>query len=216
MARTRRRIVDAVVAITSSDHPAALTVPAVSELAGVSVRTVYRHFPTKEALLDSLQEIGGRAVTELALARHVALDELGALLRQTWNALVPLEPTLRAQHLTPAGREARARRIAWRRVQLSETIAPALAGLDPVSADRLLGLVETLVSSATLFELTAQGLDADQAADTAMWAVHAALDRAVADGHVGSGTATAPSPDRPRTDPSRHDGGAPPPAERNP
>ena len=39
--------------LVANDHPAAISVPAVAERAGVGVATVYRYFPTKEALLDA-------------------------------------------------------------------------------------------------------------------------------------------------------------------
>src|SRR6186713_1929990 len=50
---TRTRIVRAVAELVTEAHPAAVSVPAVAKRAGVGVATVYRYFPTKEALLDA-------------------------------------------------------------------------------------------------------------------------------------------------------------------
>src|SRR5437660_588568 len=50
---TRRRILDAL-ARTLARGVAELSVPAVAREAGVSVPTVYRHFPTKRRLVDAL------------------------------------------------------------------------------------------------------------------------------------------------------------------
>jgi AcrR family transcriptional regulator len=51
--RTRERIAAAAVALHGSIGPANTTVKAVAERAGVQRATVYRHFPTDEALFDA-------------------------------------------------------------------------------------------------------------------------------------------------------------------
>ena len=43
----------AVAELVADAHPASISVPAVAARAGVGVATVYRYFPTKEALLDA-------------------------------------------------------------------------------------------------------------------------------------------------------------------
>lgn len=50
-ADTRRRILDAVVALHEEVGPAATTITAVAERAGVQRLTVYRHFPDERALI---------------------------------------------------------------------------------------------------------------------------------------------------------------------
>jgi AcrR family transcriptional regulator len=47
---TRRRIVDATVALHGTVGPASTTVSAIAEVAGVTRVTVYRHFPDEDAL----------------------------------------------------------------------------------------------------------------------------------------------------------------------
>jgi AcrR family transcriptional regulator len=63
---TRREIIDAVVEVVTRDGIDTLTFAAVAEQAGVGERTVYRHYPSREALLDALDahvearlELGG-------------------------------------------------------------------------------------------------------------------------------------------------------------
>ena len=63
-AATRRRIVDGLLALLAEDHPATLSVPAVARRAGVSVATVYRYFPTKEALLDAGSEVTDQLIEQ--------------------------------------------------------------------------------------------------------------------------------------------------------
>ena len=52
--QTHAKILDAAIELVADSGPGALTIPLVAERAGASVRTVYRHFPTKEALLEEI------------------------------------------------------------------------------------------------------------------------------------------------------------------
>lgn len=51
--RTRERIVDATMALHEQVGPAATTISAIADLAGVQRLTVYRHFPDERALLGA-------------------------------------------------------------------------------------------------------------------------------------------------------------------
>jgi AcrR family transcriptional regulator len=74
---TRQRIVDAVAALVTEEHPATISVPAVARRAGVSVATVYRYFPNKGQLLDAATEVGHRRTSaEFAGRRLDAVVEL--------------------------------------------------------------------------------------------------------------------------------------------
>jgi AcrR family transcriptional regulator len=50
---TRERIVEATVALHENPGPRATTISAIAERAGVQRLTVYRHFPTEEALFEA-------------------------------------------------------------------------------------------------------------------------------------------------------------------
>ncbi len=52
-AETRRRIVEATVALHTSDGPARTTISAIADRAGVERHTVYAHFPDERALFDA-------------------------------------------------------------------------------------------------------------------------------------------------------------------
>jgi AcrR family transcriptional regulator len=52
---TRELIMRAFQGLLQNDHPDAVTYPQVAEAAGVSLRTVYRYFPTRVDLLQSAQ-----------------------------------------------------------------------------------------------------------------------------------------------------------------
>jgi AcrR family transcriptional regulator len=53
---TRDLIMRAFQSLLQKDHPDAITYPQVAEVAGVSLRTVYRYFPTRADLLQSAAE----------------------------------------------------------------------------------------------------------------------------------------------------------------
>ena len=53
---TRRSIVRALVDLLVEEGPASISIPRVARRAGVSVRSVYHYFPTKEALFDGVRE----------------------------------------------------------------------------------------------------------------------------------------------------------------
>src|ERR687885_2316849 len=106
-AATRQRILRAVTQLLAEHHPAALSVPAVAARSGVSVPTIYRYFPTKEALLDAAAMFGleargpGIAVDLTAIDRWVD---------QTWSELQKNLVLVKAQHLSALGQGMRRRR----------------------------------------------------------------------------------------------------------
>src|SRR5438045_2249906 len=52
--QTRQRILGAAVELLAAGDVEELTIPAVAKQARVAVRTVYRHFPTKDALFEGV------------------------------------------------------------------------------------------------------------------------------------------------------------------
>ena len=103
---TRTRIIRAVSDLVAHDHPAAISVPAVAERAGVGVATVYRYFPTKEALLDAaatgVVSAGGRLPE--------GFGDVGPALKEAWGELAEQLPLVRGQFASPVGRELHRRR----------------------------------------------------------------------------------------------------------
>ena len=168
-AETRARIVAAVNALVAEAHPAAVSVPAVAAQAGVGVATVYRYFPTKEALLDAAAH---GAVSAGAGGLPRSLAEVTASLRAAWGELAGQLPLVRNQLASPLGRELRRRR--WEVKAAALVDALRAEGLDPAEerARRLVGVVDVLTSSTALLELHDKaGVAVDDAADWCGWAV---------------------------------------------
>jgi AcrR family transcriptional regulator len=173
-ALTRGRIVRAVSDLIATDHPANISVPAVAARAGVGVATVYRYFPTKEALLDGAAE---GAVSPAAAQLPRSFAEVGPALRSVWGELEHQLPLVRNQLASPAGRDLHRRR--WERRHAVMQSYLAREGIDPTSPEgrRLLGVADVLTSSTALLELHDKaGVPVDDAADWCAWALEVLLD----------------------------------------
>ncbi len=175
--RTRQRIVAAVVDLVTDEHPATLSVPAVARIAGASVATVYRYFPTKEALLDAAAQIGGEETREKLSGFPTSFAELDAVLPFAFAELARHLPLARNQLASAVGRDLRRRR--WQDKAAAIDAAMETDGLDPSSpTGRCLAvIVDVLTSSTALLELHDKaGLPVDEAADAVSWAVKTLLE----------------------------------------
>jgi AcrR family transcriptional regulator len=170
---TRERIVRAVAELVADAHPAAVSVPAVAARAGVSVATVYRYFPTKEALLDASTLVMGADATITSLADIPrSFEELTAVLPAAFADLVQHLPLARNQLASPLGRELRRRR--WEAKQVAMRAALEGSGIDPDSpeGERFAAIADVLTSSTALLELHDKaGIPADEAAAHVLWAL---------------------------------------------
>jgi AcrR family transcriptional regulator len=181
VAETRDRIVDAVVALITEEHPASISVPAVARRAGVSVATVYRYFPNKGRLLDAATEVGHRRTSALLVAGRqraagLAADERGVLIdRIVGHFFAELAEHLdyvRQAQASPAGRDLRRRRRADKQRELPQILGTV--GIDADSADgrRLATMIELLVSSTVFVELHDHlGLSTEEASAQVAWAI---------------------------------------------
>src|SRR5919199_4355749 len=125
-AATRERILRAVTQLLAEHHPAALSVPAVAARSGVSVPTIYRYFPTKEALLDAAAMFG---LESRWLGITVDLSAIERWVEQTWGALLKALPMVKAQHMSPLGQDMRRRRGEHRANEVRASLSDA--GIDP-------------------------------------------------------------------------------------
>lgn len=167
---TRQRLLRATAELLQRDPDTALSFGELAAAAGVQERTIYRHFPSKEALLDAfwiwVNERAGFAAypnSERDLVEHP---------KQVFAGFDELEGVVRASLTTAAGREMRLRRLAERRDAFARSLAKATAGLTPESARRLTGLVHLLYSaSAWQVMRDYAGLSGAEAGTAASWAI---------------------------------------------
>lgn len=184
-ARTRTAIVEALTEILVASDDGGFSVQEVADRAGVTHRTVYNHFPTREALLDALMEHRERGVAD---GSSSPLDEVGLSLA-AFPSLVRRLYELSGAHETEA--RAIARLIASSRRhgaptqartrQFEQLFADEIDGLSPEVARRLTAAVRLFGTQLGWHLLTEHfALDNDTARDTAEWAVRVLIDAALA------------------------------------
>ena len=176
---TRDRILAAMAELITADHPTEISMDAVANAAGVAQRTVFRHFPNREALLGGFaawvderltaRADPGRPTTPGALARAARIffpsfDEHGALFR-----------AVRAMRLN---RELAEHRRAARTAYVTTAVEPLVRDLDEADARRVQAIMHLLTSSDAFFSMQDNyGLDGAEAAEAVVWAVDVLADR---------------------------------------
>lgn len=190
--RTRRAILDALADVIVDTGGLGFSVQQVAERAGVTHRTVYNHFPTREALNDALAEhveqrlgVAGRPPQRTA----TSLTQLAPMIPAAYAAFEALEVPVRAYvMLMLASRRpakvARDRTSAFEALMRREATPPP-----PLTARALTAAVRMFLSSTGWHLLTEQlSLSPAEAAATATWATQTLLDAATRREHPGRKT----------------------------
>jgi len=176
---TRDRIVRAVADLVAEAHPASVSVPAVAERAGVGVATVYRYFPTKEALLDASAMVLGEDGTIATLEAYpTSFDEVTSVLAGQFASIARNIGLARNQLASPLGRQLR--QVRWEAKQVAVAKALEGSGIDPASPEgqRFAAVADVLTSSTAVLELHDKArIPIDVAAEYVLWAL-GALERA--------------------------------------
>jgi AcrR family transcriptional regulator len=185
VAATRRRIARAVVDVLASSGTLSLSFPAVAERAGVSLRTVYRHFPNKEALLAAALDAGTEEFTAAYPmgARH--LSTIAELVPALFREIAANRDLVTVQHTTPAGIALRGERLRQRRAEVTRILQADLPEVPEDARRRLADLITVLISSSLLLDLVDHlGLTVEDAASLVVFAVEAATEHARSQGEV--------------------------------
>lgn len=171
---TRQRIVDVVVELLSAGDTT-WSVQDVADRAGVSARTVYRHFATRDELVDGVVEwindviLQGRPSPDLR-----NLDDLVDAAPLAFGFIEEHMELYRALLFTGLGRRAHHRGRSRRDTELRTALAEELEGLAPDAQIRLLAMTHLLASSdAVMFLKDYWDLDAATAARSISWAIRA-------------------------------------------
>ncbi|MDH4168142.1 MAG: TetR/AcrR family transcriptional regulator [Acidimicrobiia bacterium] len=176
---TRVQIVDALLTLLETDPPASISMAAVADAAGVSLRTLYRYFPSKSDLLDAA---GGWFDERIRHDRaHTGVNTANLLeyQRGLWTEFGRHVAAVRAQHQSPAGREIRGHRLAQQRAEVAVALQQLGTELDPDDRTRLIDAAIATVSSSMFLELTDRmGHDPVDGADLAVWMIEAMVTHA--------------------------------------
>jgi AcrR family transcriptional regulator len=145
------RIVDAYMDLLETASPTGVSMPAVAQRAGVSVRTLYRYFPSK----DDLQRVAAgwferRARELMANPPKLDITNVHEYLRLLWTDLAGRLPAVRVQHTTPDGRVLRAARLPDSRAQVDAALTELITG---ERRHEIVDLVVAMTSSSMFLEL---------------------------------------------------------------
>ena len=159
MQATREAILDAFLALAHTTNAVTVSIPAVAAEAGVSVRTVYRYFPSKDELQDAAAyRFTTEALDGVGRLDDTTVDDIEDHLTAMWSLFAQRIPALIAEHSTPAGRDLRSTRLPG-----SRELVRRQAGID-LSDDDVDLLVAVLSSSMFLELVDRMGHDPSHAA----------------------------------------------------
>lgn len=144
-----------------------LTFAKVAKAAEVPERTVYRHFPNREALLTAVFEWANRRIG-FEGERPADGAAAAALVRRSFRSFDEIAPVIRELLLAPEGRAARLAGNDERQRAARAVVDAEAPGLGPVEARRVAALVQLLTAAATWQTLRDYwGMDGVEAAETA-------------------------------------------------
>ena len=182
--RTRRAILDAMVDVIMEADGIGFSVQAVADRAGVTHRTIYNHFPTREALCDGFSDYVDELLAESAGAAAEpawSLASLPRLVEDLYRTLALRDRHARAYVMLMIGN--RRPMSAWRKRSLmaEKLIAREQSGRIPLTPRQVTAVIRMFVSTMGWHLLTEQcGLSTEEAAAASAWATRTLLDAAIA------------------------------------
>jgi AcrR family transcriptional regulator len=144
-ALVRGRILEGMSAVLAQgDAP---TFANVARAAGVPERTLYRHFPTREALLSGMFDWANERLGfhgELPTSR----EEVSALVRRVFPGFDSLSPVIHELLVAPEGRTARLSNKGARQRAALAVVRDAAGALDRTAARHVAAVVQVLTTAA--------------------------------------------------------------------
>ncbi|KKM10332.1 TetR family transcriptional regulator [Clostridiales bacterium PH28_bin88] len=169
---TRDRILEAVAAIISEGRILEFTVKEVADRAGVSYGSVYRHFPTRESLLEALYEAAAEIMDQRSPFKPLSLDEIPAMARKTVAIIEEKATILQAFTMALAASNIQPQSRRQRDEVVQQLIAKSAPHLDPETARQAAAIISHLHSSLTWATLKQRfGLTAEETANAITWAL---------------------------------------------
>ena len=192
-AENRQRILDAAVALLGDGDDVEFSMPAVARRAGVSVPTVYRNFPDRDALLDAVDlalasRRGAPTFPTEAAGIRAMIPQLIAFYERNHDAVRAGHRSAAMREVHEHGRRARDRRFA-------AVFAPETAHLPADEAHAVQALCRVLMGADAFLTLVDRfGCQPRAIASAVGWALDTLLQRLRDDRLAGRTTLTEPSP----------------------
>ena len=177
----RARIRAAFIALVGERGPDGFPLTEVASRAGIAERTLYRHYPNRDAIVDGI-EANEVAELEAELPKPEgwpAMRELGthfvADTFQVFDRNADLVNAMRALRASGVRNKA-----SYARTEQLRQMVSAIDGVPADAVDQLAGLVRLLSASDGWARLTEPdlGLDATRAGDAAEWAIRVLVEAA--------------------------------------
>lgn len=154
-----------------------LSVPAVAAAAGVSLRTVYNYFDSKDALLEAVEVVATERLEALGVifVEH-DLDRLGDAIRLNWplfgalGTLGDAWAVLRANQALARGEASAGTTNTRLDAALRAALDEATPGWTDDQQQAMFALIRRIVSSESFYRMRQSGVDADLAGTVTAWA----------------------------------------------
>jgi AcrR family transcriptional regulator len=152
-----------------------LTFARVARAAGVPERTVYRHFPTRQALLSAVVDWVNQRVGD-DVQRPTTAEAAGQLVRRAFPVFDEVAPMMRELLASRDGLPARLTDNEQRQRAALDLVAHQVPDVDPTTARRLAAIVQLLISAAAWQTMRDYwGFDGPQAAEASALAINLLL-----------------------------------------
>lgn len=170
---TRQAILEALADLVVEDGVHAFSVREVAERARVSQRTVYNHFPNRQALLDGLAEVIDEAFREQDIREPESADDLDGAITAAFGALEEMDRMVQAYVMLAIGARTQARVREERSRRVEGILQRDLEGLvDPAAVPAIAGVMRLLFSSTAWYLLRHHhGVDEGAAGTAVQWAL---------------------------------------------
>src|SRR3954451_25218090 len=169
-AAARERILSAVAELIERGEPEELTMPEVAEASGISLRTIYRYYPTREALIEAAGRWIGKELMRHPYPR--TLDEVADMFEAGCPDFDNRPGLVRALALSQLGRRVRGYRRRERLGAISRALRdelPAAPQAELRRAEAVLAYLHNMLAYTTLRE--ENGLDGAEIGRAIGWAI---------------------------------------------
>jgi len=169
---THRRIFEAAFRVILDEGVQSFTIRRVAERAGISYRTVYRHFPTPQALLDALGDMSQEENEQSGRALPRSLDGAAAHMRELFRAWDTEQEAVRAMATLriATGMSARERR---QRLAMADTLLQEFAPhASEVDRQRVKYVLQAIGGTVTWMQMKDDwGISGEVAGDAVAFAI---------------------------------------------
>lgn len=171
--QTRGDILDALVALLADRAVDEVTTKEVASVAGVSERTVYRHFPDRTALVEGLTERFMNSGERVPRTPD-RFEDLPSVAVDLMSVLEAHHVEAQAEALLNADPRRFTSRTSVHTAQFRELIASGLPQLDTAQQQSLAAVLRVLFSAQTWLRMRAEfGIDGDDSGPIIAWAIEA-------------------------------------------